>query len=283
MRSKYIKTLFLGVFKVFGQPGVEFYGQHTPPQGGTAQDVFVQQIEWIPDSGRLITLTAANLITLWEPAGTLMVPIKTIQFEGKLKKISALCCSYVKDFIWIGTEGGNVFQLDIKTFEVVAEPVINHDGVLDQVPKNYRHNSVGAIEHVKQLPSNYKNLLVSYNRGLCILWDLEESKMVRAYISPGHGQSVGLDVEHDGEKFTWYHADDSYATWYVDSSDPPEEAVPYRVDPCKAINQKSVASERMMKLSFLVEECHDLFTVIINACQCIARTDQKSLSISPQK
>uniref|UniRef100_A0A336M8J6 CSON012653 protein n=1 Tax=Culicoides sonorensis TaxID=179676 RepID=A0A336M8J6_CULSO len=228
-----------GVLKVFGQPGVEFYGQHTPPQGGSAGDVFVQQIEWIPDSGRLITLTAANLLTLWEPAGTLLVPIKTLKFEGKLKKISALCCSYEKDVVWIGTEAGNVFQLDLKSFQVSEDPVISHDVVLDQAPKDYRHNNAGAIEQVKQHPINSQHLLVSFNRGLCVLWDLEDAKMVRAYMSPGHGQSVGLDVEHDGEKFTWYHADGSYATWYVDSSDPPEDQnyVPYGVDPCKAIDR----------------------------------------------
>ncbi|XP_063707331.1 lethal(2) giant larvae protein [Culicoides brevitarsis] len=228
-----------GVLKVFGQPGVEFYGQHTPPQGGGVQDVLVQQIEWIPDSGRLITLTSANLLTLWEPAGTLMVPIKTIKFDGKQKKISSLCCSYVKDYLWVGTEGGNIFQLDIKTLDPLPEPVVCHDAVLDQAPKEYRHNNAGAIEQIKQLPSNFNHLLISYNRGLAILWDLEESKVHRAYVSPGHGQSVGLDVEHDGEKFTWYHADGSYATWDVDNTDPPEDQnyVPYGVDPCKAIDR----------------------------------------------
>jgi hypothetical protein len=42
-----------------------------------------------------------------------------------------------------------------------------------------------------------------------------------------------------GEKFTWFHADGSYATWNIDSTDPPEDQkyVPYGPDPCKAINQ----------------------------------------------
>lgn len=120
-----------GIVKVFGQPGVEFYGQHTALQGANAQDMIVQQIEWIPDSGRLISLTTANVLVLWEPAGHLLVPIKTITFEGKLKKVSSLYCSLSKDVLWIGTEGGDIHQLEIKTFKV-KESIINHDIVLDQ-------------------------------------------------------------------------------------------------------------------------------------------------------
>lgn len=81
--------------------------------------------------------------------------------------------------------------------------------------------------------------MIAYNRGLCVLWDLEDNKLIRSYISPGHGQSVGLDIDPECEKFTWYHADGSYATWYIDSSDPPDDQnyVPYGPDPCKAIDR----------------------------------------------
>ena len=123
-----------GAIKVFGTPGVEFYGQHalgSSPNSTTAADCIVQIIEWIPGSGRLLSLTTSNQLTLWEPAGALLVPIKTLPFDGKLKKVSSLCCSYLKDTLWIGTEGGNVYQFDLKTFQI-KEPVIFHDVVIEQ-------------------------------------------------------------------------------------------------------------------------------------------------------
>uniref|UniRef100_A0A182PZT4 Lethal giant larvae homologue 2 domain-containing protein n=1 Tax=Anopheles farauti TaxID=69004 RepID=A0A182PZT4_9DIPT len=225
-----------GVIKVFGRPGVEFYGQHTSP-GNNPADLIVQMLEWIPGTGRLLSLTASNQLVLWEPAGTLLVAIKNLAFDGKLKKISSLCCSYMKDTVWIGTEGGNVYQFDVRSFSV-KESVIYHDVVLEQLPTSYRLNP-GAIESVKQLPDNHNLLLIAYNRGLAVLWDLESASVKQSFISPGHGQSVGLFIAQDATQFTWYHADGSFATWDLDSPIPPENQkyVPYGPDPCKAIDR----------------------------------------------
>lgn len=72
-----------------------------------------------------------------------------------------------------------------------------------------------------------------------MLWDLEGNALVRSFIAPGHGQSVGLYVSADSKQFTWYHADGSYATWSVVESTPPKDQhfVPYGPDPCKSINE----------------------------------------------
>lgn len=255
---------YSGAIKVFGRPGVEFYGQHSSQTNNSAECT-VQLLEWIPDTGRILSLTTANQLVLWEPAGAILVPIKSLPFDGKLKKVSTLCASLEKDTVWIGTEGGNVYQLDLRTF-AVKEPVIYHDVVLEQyvsymkseyihmksrhyklfidfflfcrVPESYKLNP-GAIESIKQIPSNHNQILIAYNRGLCVLWDLEANSVVRSYIAPGHGQSVGLYVLEDSRHFVWYHADGSYATWLVEDSTPPKDQhfVPYGPDPCKSINE----------------------------------------------
>lgn len=68
---------------------------------------------------------------------------------------------------------------------------------------------------------------------------MESNSVVRSYIAPGHGQSVGLYVVSGSKHFVWYHADGSYATWSVDDSEPPTDQhfVPYGPDPCKSINE----------------------------------------------
>lgn len=119
-----------GAIKVFGRPGVEFYGQHST-QTNNSSECTVQLLEWIPDTGRILSLTTGNQLVLWEPAGAILVPIKSLPFDGKLKKVSSLCCSLDKDLVWIGTEGGNVYQFDLKSFSF-KEPVIYHDVVLEQ-------------------------------------------------------------------------------------------------------------------------------------------------------
>lgn len=94
----------------------------------------------------------------------------------------------------------------------------------------------GAIESIKQVPENHNRILIAYNRGLCVLWDLEANSVVRSFIAPGHGQSVGLYVSADSKNFTWYHADGSYATWSLEDTQPPKHYVAYGPDPCKSIN-----------------------------------------------
>lgn len=114
-----------------------------------------------------------------------------------------------------------------------------------RVPASYKL-SPGAIECITQLPNNFDQLLLTYNRGLCVLWDLELNKAIKSYVSPGHGQSVGICFHPDGENFVWYHADGSYAKWNIEDNTPPkdESYVPYGPDPCKSINRLSVGLRR---------------------------------------
>lgn len=106
------------------------------------------------------------------------------------------------------------------------------------MPSNYHHQP-GAIECLKQVPMVENSLLVVYNRGLCVLWNFEDRKLVRSFVSPGHGQSVGIFIDHEGDKFTWYHADGSYSVWDINGDEEPEDQkyVPYGPDPCKPINR----------------------------------------------
>lgn len=108
---------------------------------------------------------------------------------------------------------------------------------LYRIPE-YKYN-LSAVESIKQLPKNHNRILIAFNRGLCVLWDLEANTVVRSFIASGHGQSVGLNINANGAHFTWYHEDGSYATWSIDDSSPPidHKFVPYGPDPCKSINE----------------------------------------------
>lgn len=89
------------------------------------------------------------------------------------------------------------------------------------------------------MPCSSNQLLIAFNRGICVLWNVSTNVLEQMYASPGHGQSVGVYIEPEGDKFTWYHTDGSYATWYIESTDPPEDEkyVPYGPESCKPINR----------------------------------------------
>ncbi|XP_028043752.1 lethal(2) giant larvae protein isoform X3 [Bombyx mandarina] len=230
-----------GALKVYGRPGVELYGQHTNYES------IVTQIHFITGTGRLISLCDDNSLHLWEINEKSLVELKSHVFEGKNKKISAICVESSAKNALLGTEGGNIYSLDLSAF-TISEDVIYQDVVMQNCPEDYKVNP-GAVESVYEHPKTPTRILIGYNRGLAVLWDREAAAPTHTFVS--NQQLESLCWNDDGEHFTSSHNDGSYVTWEVAgaSSDRPlkEPVTPYGPYPCKAItkilNRTSVDGE----------------------------------------
>ncbi|XP_072932199.1 lethal(2) giant larvae protein homolog 1 isoform X2 [Epargyreus clarus] len=220
-----------GALKVYGRPGVELYGQHTNP------DSAVTQIHFIPGTGRLISLCDDNSLHLWEINEKSLVELKSHTFEGKNKKISSICVESSGKNLLLGTEGGNIYTLDINTF-TVNEDVIYQDVVMQNCPEDFKVNP-GAVEALCEHPKVPTRILIGYNRGLAVLWDRVSSAPTHTFVS--NQQLESLCWNDEGEHFTSSHNDGSYVTWEVAgaASDRPlkEPITPYGPYPCKAISK----------------------------------------------
>lgn len=113
-----------GAVKVFGRPGVEFYGQHTNP-------IPVTQTVFLPNQGRVVTLCDDNSLHLWEVNKSSLVEVKSQALEGKLKKISTICVETAGKHLLLGTEGGNIYLLDLSTFTMTPD-IIYQDVVMQK-------------------------------------------------------------------------------------------------------------------------------------------------------
>ncbi|CAB3253756.1 unnamed protein product [Arctia plantaginis] len=220
-----------GALKVYGRPGVELYGQHPNSESS------ITQIHFIPGTGRLLSLSDDNSLHLWEINEKSLVELKTYIFEGKNKKISALCVESSGKHLLIGTEGGNIYNLDLNTFSV-TEDVIYQEVVMQNCPEDFKINP-GAVEAMCEHPKVPSRLLLGYNRGLVVLWDRVATSPTHTFVS--NQQLESLCWNDDGEHFTSSHNDGSYVTWEVAgaSSDRPlkEPITPYGPFPCKAISK----------------------------------------------
>ncbi|KAM3964532.1 LLGL domain-containing protein l(2)gl isoform 4-T4 [Aphomia sociella] len=233
-----------GALKVYGRPGVEFYGQHTNP------DSPVIQILFIPGTGRLISLCDDNSLHLWEINEKSLVELRTHTFEGKNKKISATCVEASGKNMLIGTEGGNIYTLDLNTFSL-SEDVIYQDLVMQNCPEDFKVNP-GAVESMCEHPKVPTRLLIGYNRGLVVLWDRVAAQPTYTCVS--NQQLESLCWNDEGDHFTSSHNDGSYVTWEVSgaASDRPlkEPITPYGPYPCKAIskilNRTSVTGDEIL-------------------------------------
>ena len=224
-----------GYIKIVGQPGVEFCGE-------LKSGASVTQLFFLAEEARLISLCGDNTITLWEindkGENTILEDVKEFKFsaeESKFKNISVCCLTKNKDYLLIGTEVGNIFMLDLKTFQLLDQ-IIYQDVVMQNVPDDFKVNP-GAVEAIAVHPTNPDKVLIGYNRGLVVLWDNKNSNTDQTYNATQQLES--LCWHRNGEEFLSAHIDGSYIVWNVaDSSTPKESALtPYGPFPCKAISK----------------------------------------------
>merc|ERR1719376_197780 len=226
-----------GLIRVYGRPGVEFYGRHE-------DEVCVTKILFLPGHGRLVTLTDDNTLHLWEtptaPAGECqLVELKSAHLEGRLKQVSQMCLDLNNRVVLLGTEGGNIYQLNLWTFSL-DENIIYQDVVMQNAPDDFKVNP-GAVEGLLLHPDNPDQVLIGYARGLMVLWDrgsgggAANGSAVRTFVA--NQQLEGLSWRSNGD-FVSIHNDGFYILWSQDSTEctePPNN--PYGPYPCKAFTK----------------------------------------------
>lgn len=82
-------------------------------------------------TGRLISLCDDNSLHLWEINEKSLVELRSHTFEGKNKKVSSLCVESTGKHLLLGTEGGNVYSLDLNTL-VLSDDAIYQDVVMQK-------------------------------------------------------------------------------------------------------------------------------------------------------
>lgn len=217
-----------GALKVYGKPGVEFYGHHN------TSDKAITKLLFIPGKGRLVSLCDTNSLHLWEINGSAVEEVSAHLMEGKFKKVSCMSVGADK-YMYIGTEGGNVFLLNVNTFEMNREPIYQ-DVIIQSVADNYKMNP-GPIESIEEQPGNPDQILIGYSRGLMVIWNLKTNSATQVYKNKLQLESLCWD--DSGNKFVSAHNDGSYKYWDTEISDQPleEPTATYGPFPCKAIGK----------------------------------------------
>jgi len=218
-----------GALRVFGQAGVELSANHDNCEAAVTRIVF------IPGQGRLVTVLSDNSLHMWEVNDNKLEEKATTLLEGRLKRITVCCLESGRKRLLVGTEGGNIYQLQLWNF-TMEENIIYQDVVMQSVPDDYKLNP-GAVESVLEHPSNYNIILVGYTRGLMVLWDRGTQTAVHTYVAQQQLECISWRGG-EGEEFVSAHNDGSYVVWSTSSSsqvEPPN--TPYGPYPCKAITK----------------------------------------------
>ncbi|KAM8991857.1 LLGL scribble cell polarity complex component 2 isoform 3-T5 [Ara ararauna] len=232
-----------GAIKLYGAPGVEFMGLHE-------ENNTVMQIHFIPDQCQLVTLLDDNSLHLWslkqhggaselreEHRFTLKGPPGS---PPSATQITAVLPHSSREVLYLGTESGNIFVVELPSFRVLEDRTITSEAVLQRVPEDYcNRRTCELVEALREHPKNPDQILIGYSRGLIFLWDLQNNKVTHLFL--GTQQLENLYWQRDGSKFISCHYDGSYTQWPVSSDnrqpEPLENLVPYGPFPCKAISK----------------------------------------------
>ncbi|KFM68057.1 Lethal(2) giant larvae protein-like protein, partial [Stegodyphus mimosarum] len=221
-----------GLIRIYGTPGVEFEGKHK-------EETCVTELFFLPGQGRLISQcdnSSLHLFELNEKDGKWeLEEVKSCSFQGRLKKITTCCLPSNGEQLLIGTDSGNIYSLDVKSFEM-TDHIIYQEVVIQNVPDDYKLNP-GSVEAIAEHPLNSDKIIIGYNRGVMVLWDNKTLNPEKTYI--GNQQLESVSWHRSGTKFMSSHNDGSYVIWSSADSTKPEEspAPPYGPFPCKPITK----------------------------------------------
>ena len=202
-----------GELRVYGRPGVEFSARMKPKRA-------ILKIFTFGNLHQFLTVASDNSISMW---------IITNDEDGRLslrhdrryelsteagKNITSCCVSGVVGYVHIGTDGGNVYTLDLKSFELTNDVIFWNNATALAQPAAQTHP--GAVKSLELCPTDPNKLLIGYELGLIALWDLENTLPTRNY--PGTMTEQLTPVEAlawhpGGRKFMSSHSNGIIMSW----------------------------------------------------------------------
>lgn len=221
-----------GAVQIYGKPGVEFHFEF--------EELEVVKLFFVPIKGQLICLCSDDSLHLLQISHQFGAQngIKSLHTNVHFKNdevndITTIALSHSGEIAFIGTKTGNVYLLDVSTFQL-REKIISQETVLKSSPNDLK--KPGAIESIEEKPNDNGKILIGYSRSLVALWNYEKDEMVQHYIIEQHLESLSWNP--DGKRFITSHNDGSYITWTADqNSSNGSSTLPYGPYPCKAITK----------------------------------------------
>ncbi|XP_030755594.1 syntaxin-binding protein 5 isoform X2 [Sitophilus oryzae] len=192
-----------GSLRILGQPGVDVHVRHDMegPPGSAA----VLHLQFLVNEGALITATADDTLHLWNFRQKVPQIVQSLKFQKE--KITCMHLPLQSKWLYIGTEKGNVHIVQIENFSLSGY-VINWNKAIELTRKTHP----GCIVHLSDNPLDASKLLIGYESGQVVLWDLR-SKMSDMRWQTAELRSIAWHYE--GKQFMCSHTDGTLTTWNI--------------------------------------------------------------------
>jgi len=237
-----------GELRVYGKAGVEF-------QTSIDQERKIDTIIFIENTSQLIVKCEDNTIYLFEIPNNLtddlnsdeLILVKTFEHfvvdlendeKQSTNRITNLLVHSSNSKILIATEkDGTIYYLDTKKFDLDHSLTITLDKLQSQIPAEHS-KLLGAAEKILEHPLDSDKILIGFNRGQLILWNLQTEQIEKFYSSGQQLENVCWSTDN-GDEFISSHNDGSYIVWNINDNILPNQQakIVYGPFPCKPINK----------------------------------------------
>ncbi|XP_043999735.1 syntaxin-binding protein 5 isoform X8 [Gambusia affinis] len=217
-----------GALRLFGRAGVECYCQH---ESGAA----VIQLQFLINEGALVSALADDSIHLWNLRQKIPAILHSLKFNRE--RITYCHLPFQSKWLYIGTERGNIHIVNVESF-TLSGYVIMWNKAIELSTKTHP----GPVVHISDNPMDEGKLLIGFECGVVVLWDLKSKKADYRYNYDEAIHSVAW--HHEGKQFVCSHSDGTLTTWNIRAPAKPAQIItPHgkqpkdgkKPEPCKPI------------------------------------------------
>ncbi|XP_028848130.1 syntaxin-binding protein 5-like isoform X18 [Denticeps clupeoides] len=186
-----------GGVRILGRPGVDCYCQH---ESGAA----VLQLQFLINEGALVTACADDTLHLWNLRQKRPAILHSLKFNRE--RITFCHLPFQSKWLYVGTERGNTHIANIESF-ILSGYVIMWNKAIELATKTHP----GPVVHLSDSPKDEGKLLIGFESGTVVMWDLRAKK---ADFRIHYDEAIhSVSWHHEGKQFMCSHSDGSLTVW----------------------------------------------------------------------
>ncbi|CAB4022256.1 syntaxin-binding 5-like, partial, partial [Paramuricea clavata] len=164
--------------------------------------------------------------------------------------ISSVSISFQSKWIYLGTKAGNVHVVNIESFQLSGY-TIHWNKAIERSQKEHP----GPLYEICENPQDANKLLLGYETGLIVLWDLKSKVVDQRFQSPQKSlRSVAW--YSDGKQFVSSHQDGSLSVWNIKNPQRPLEMfTPHSNGRSRGDSTKATACSPITKVCLVRDSC----------------------------
>ncbi|KAI1287066.1 Syntaxin-binding protein 5-like [Halotydeus destructor] len=205
-----------GIIHILGPPGVDMKATH--PSRTAVTQLYFARYEEGAEGSSLVSVCADNHVHLWNLKSKPPAIVQSLKLQRE--RITFTHLPFQSRWLYMGTDRGNVYVANIETCGLSGYVIMWNKAI-----ELSRKTHPGSVVHLSDCPCDPNKLLIGYESGTMVLWDLRNRSAENRINYPVSLHSVSW--HHEGRQFLCSHSDGSMSTWNVKASRPVSIVYPH--------------------------------------------------------